>query len=260
MPDIYIAKNSTSKKTPNSVKTPFSSPKPPLPPASPSPSDNTTASSSPSTVPLQKLQLDIAKEISQVVDPADPQPTRNPLASFAFFPDKVNFETQAQEENIVLLLRRHPITNVPWIILAILLLIAPTFLRFLPLPDIFPPTLVTISIMIWYLVTLAFIFENFLSWYFNINILTDERVIDFDFLNLVYKDIADAKIEDIQETKVVVGGVIRTLLNFGSVYIQTAAERPNFEFIDVPNPEQVAKVIDKLRLDEEQEGLVGHHL
>src|SRR3989344_8543948 len=46
-----------------------------------------------------------------------PGHTHNPLTSFSYFPDKVKFVNQDPEERVILLLRKHPITNIRWILL-----------------------------------------------------------------------------------------------------------------------------------------------
>ena len=40
---------------------------------------------------------------------------------------------------------------------------------------------------VWYLILAAFIFEEFLGWFFNVNIITDERIVEVDFHNLIYR-------------------------------------------------------------------------
>ena len=183
----------------------------------------------------------------------DLEETSNPVASFATKPVGVRFETQAEEEEIILFLRKHWITNVPWILLGILLIFAPLVLRWFPLLDFLPPRYQIIAIIIWYLLTTIVIFERFLTWYFNVYIFTDERIIDVDFHNLIYKEVSDAKIDKIQDVTYKIGGAIRTLFHYGDVYIQTAAAEPNFEFLAVPKPEQVVIILDRLREQEEQE-------
>ena len=42
------------------------------------------------------------------------------------------------------------------------------------------------------------------------------------------------------------GGVARTIFNYGDVFIQTAAEVSEFDFLAVPNPDKVAKIIEDL--------------
>lgn len=186
-----------------------------------------------------------------------PGHTNNPLAAFSYFPDKVNFIAADSNEKVVLLLRKHPITNVPWIITAILMVIAPILLDALPLFDAVPLNIRLIASLFWYLITLAFILEEFLGWFFNVYIVTDERVFDVDFVNLIYREITDANIDQIQDVTTKVGGVIPTVFNYGDVVIQTAAEIPQIEFMAVPRPDTVAQVLRELRVQEEVEKLEG---
>lgn len=181
----------------------------------------------------------------------------NPIASFVFLPKDVDFETKNREEKVVLLLRRHPITNLRWLFFAFLMILAPLILQKFPILDFLPSNFKFVAVLGWYMITLAFVFENFLSWFFNVNIVTDERIIDIDFANLIYKEISDAGIDKIQDVTVKVGGVAQTMFNYGDVYIQTASERPRFEFLSVPKPEDVAKILQELENEEKQEELEG---
>lgn len=181
----------------------------------------------------------------------------SPLAAFVARPRRINFETQYDGEEVILLLRRHPITQLNWILTALIMILAPLSLKYFPLIDFLPDRFQFIVILMWYLLITAFVFEKFLSWYFNVYIITDERVVDVDFHNLIYKEISDAEIEKIEDVTVTQGGVMQTVFNYGSVLIQTAAEKPQFEFEDVPNPALVAKVLQGLQLEEKQEELEG---
>ena len=172
-------------------------------------------------------------------------------------PPDIRFETQEREEKIILLLRRHWITNLPWVLLAILALFAPFLLRLFPVLGFLPLRYQLISILLWYLLTLAFVLENFLSWYFNVNVVTDERIVDIDFYSLIYKQISHCKIDKIQDVTFKMEGIIRTIFNYGDVFIQTAGEVPVFEFESVPNPALVVQKLNELILEEEQEKLEG---
>jgi len=183
--------------------------------------------------------------------------TKQKTTAFVPRPKKLNFETQYDGEEVVLLLRQHPITQLKRIFLIFLLILAPLTLKWFPLIDFLPDRFQFIIILFWYLLVFAFILEAFLTWYFNVYIITDERVIDIDFYNLIYKEISDAEIENIEDVTVVQGGVLATIFNYGSVEIQTAAEKPQFEFANVPNPAVVARVLQVLQLEEKQEELEG---
>lgn len=168
--------------------------------------------------------------------------TNSPVIS----PTGVRFETQEDKENVVLLLRRHVVTNIPWIAIAILMLLAPLVLSFFPLLDFLPARYQFMGLILWYLLTTAVVFEKFLSWYFNVYIVTNERLIDYDFFNLLYKNTTEAELTKIQDINVQMGGLAQTVFNYGTVLIETAGEIPNLEFELVPNPAAVTKKIREL--------------
>ena len=182
----------------------------------------------------------------------------NSFSSFLVLPSSgVHFETQQPEEEILLILRQHWLINLPWLIIALILLWAPAVLRYFPLLVSFPPRYQMMFIVIWYLILLMFIFEKFLSWFFNLCIITDERMIDVDFISLTTRRIADADLDRIQDVTFTNTGVIGTILNFGNVFVQTAGETPEFVFENVPNPGKVADILQRLRVEEKQEALEG---
>jgi len=145
------------------------------------------------------------------------------LSAFSLYPDDVGFETKDGKEQIILLLRQHPIVNVKWIVITILLTAGPAVLNmsgvFSSLPTGFP---LVISLA-WYLFTGAYAIEGFLNWYFNVYFVTDARIIDVDFYNLIGKRVSNAEIEMIQDVSYTTAGVLGTMLNYGNVFIQTAA-------------------------------------
>ena len=179
------------------------------------------------------------------------------FSSFRLHPERANFVNKDPEEKIILILRRHPITNIGWIIITLIMLLAPSFLKYFPILEFLPDRYQFVALIGWYLVTTAFAFEKFLAWFFNVNIVTDERVFDVNFVNLVYREMTDANIDLIQDVTVRMGSVIRTIFRYGDVFIQTAAEVPRIVFEAVPDPDGVAKVLRELRIEEEQEKIEG---
>lgn len=178
-----------------------------------------------------------------------PGHNHNPLSSFCYFPHHVNFINQEPDEKIVLLVRRHIITNFGWVALVILMSFAPAILKTFPLLDFLPARFQMVAILIWYLLTLAIAIQGFLSWFFSVNIITNKRVIDVDFDNLIYRKITDAEITHIEDATVQMGSVIRTLFNFGDIVIQTAAEIPEVTFDAVPQPDKIDKILSELRME-----------
>ncbi|MDO8551426.1 MAG: hypothetical protein Q7S03_01990 [bacterium] len=176
------------------------------------------------------------------------QTSRNPLSAFRLNPRGIHFATQEAGEEVILLLRKHWITNLRWIFIALIGLVAPVIFISFPLLSFLPVRFQLMTFIIWYLLVLAFIFEQFVTWFYNVYIVTNKRLVDVDFHNLLYKQISGAEVIKIQDTTIRIGGVVRTLFNYGDLLIQTAGEEDNIDFEAVPDPEKVVKILDQLRI------------
>lgn len=205
----------------------------------------------------QERKVKIDQALSETNGGTKPKITSNPLASFCYYPKHAGFISKDPEEEVVLLIRKHPITNVKWIIIATLMLGVPLVLEIFPFFTALPEPYQFVLILIWYLLVSTYVLESFLGWFFNVNIVTDERVVDVDFHNLIFREVTDANLDQIQDVTVKIGGGARTFFNFGNVYIQTASQIPEIEFIDVPKPDQIASVLRELRVEEEMEKIEG---
>lgn len=174
-----------------------------------------------------------------------------PLTYFAVNPNGVRFETQEKEESVILFLRQHLIVNLGWVLIAVILVLTPTVVfpwllgkisESIPVSGSY----VLVGTLFWYLGTFGFILAKFLGWFFNIYIVTNERVIDIDFFYLLYKRFSQAELNKIQDITYASGGVLATFFNYGNVTIETAGESPNLEFDKVPYPDKVVETIRSL--------------
>jgi hypothetical protein len=173
------------------------------------------------------------------------------FTSYALRPKDIRFETQEETEEVILFLRQHIILLLPWFFVGGLMALAPTVvfpfaLRFLKLPIAIPFGYIVVGTVFWYLLTFGFVLMKFIHWFFNIFIVTNERIIDIDFINLLYKEFSEARLERVQDISYRTTGVLATMVNYGNVMIQTAGEQPNFVFESVPHPDAVVEVISDL--------------
>jgi hypothetical protein len=174
-----------------------------------------------------------------------------PLTSYAVNPGNIRFETQEAQETVVLFLRQHIVVNVPWIILALLMIIAPTVI----FPFLFhiihftvqiPMGYIIVATIWWYVATFGFVVAKFLGWFINIYIVTNERVVDIDFYYLLNKHFSEAELNKIQDISYSTKGIFAALFNYGDVQIETAGEAPNLLFEKIPYPEHVLETIRDL--------------
>ena len=146
------------------------------------------------------------------------------------------------------------------------MIVAPLMFASFPFFEVLPVSFARMTVVLWYLVTTAVVLEGFFNWYFDVFIVTDERIIDVDFKNLIYKNITTTKIDKIEDVTYNVSGAVPSFLNFGNVLIQTAGAGvemtpqgtvPYIEIFNTPHPAKVAKLINELILEEEQEKIEG---
>lgn len=185
--------------------------------------------------------------------------SKNPFAMFAPQPMGVAFENQEKGEKIILLLRAHLATLTPAVTLVILLFVLPFFAgSILVLLRI--SILETLSffqtlwiLVFWYLFTFGVAFYKFIFWFFNVYLVTNERIVDIDFKGLLHKETSYAKLNQIQDVSPKIIGFFGTFFHYGNVYIQTAAEKPEFEFHNVERPDSVAQeILEQVRHEEKE--------
>lgn len=177
------------------------------------------------------------------------------LASFCQNPTGVYLADQDADEEILLFLRRHFITNVPWIATTLVLLFIPLFISFFLTSTAFgtffslsflPSQFFLVFLFFYYLIVVTYAFVQFITWFFNVSLVTNKRVIDIDFSDIVYHNVAATKIRLIEDVNYSQTGFIRSFFDYGDVIVQTAGEEVNFDFLAVPHPARVVNIIESL--------------
>lgn len=180
------------------------------------------------------------------------------LKSFIPKPKKISFELQDRDEEVVLVLRQHPVTQLKAALLLVLgFFFVPLLFKISGLLSVLPPNYVFALYVFLISVFLGLVLRSFLLWFFNVYIITDERIIDVDFLSMIYKNISTAKIDNIEDVTNTSSGVMSSIFDYGTILVQTAGEKTEFEFENVPHPAKVAKLLNELILEEEREKLEG---
>lgn len=168
------------------------------------------------------------------------------LSTIAFEPAHLSFEDQDPDEKIIIFTRPHLITNLKWFLLVLLLALIPFFAFRLLNFSFVPFNFRFIGFLIWYLLTFAFGFERFLVWFFNVEIVTNKRILDVNIPNILFRDITQTPLEKIQDVTAETAGFMRSLLAFGDVRVQTAGSIPEIKFEGVPNPNKISQVLNDL--------------
>jgi membrane protein YdbS with pleckstrin-like domain len=174
------------------------------------------------------------------------------FSSFCVNPLGVSFIDQEPDEKILLFLRPHFITNALWIFIAFILALIPIFFLifrinfvFLEVPSL-PFGFVAIFAIFYYLLIFSYTFVNFINWFYNVLLVTQKRVVDVDYSDIVVHNIAFTKLTHVQEVNYTQAGFIRSFFNFGDIFIQTAGPEINLEGLSVPQPRRAAQIMANL--------------
>ncbi len=174
------------------------------------------------------------------------------FSSFRMHPKGVKFVNQEKGEHIILFLRRHFITNVPWILLTILFSLLPiviiAILQFSNL-SLFnlSPQLSIILLLFYYLIIFNYALMHFIIWFYHVGIVTPKRLLDLDVYNILSHHLAETEMADIVDVSFAQNGFFQSFFDFGNVPIQTQAIKANFEFESSPKPAIVSDIITDLR-------------
>lgn len=98
----------------------------------------------------------------------------------------------------------------------------------------------TFFLFIW-----LFGFLIWIDYYFDTWIITNERIVNIEQRGLFDRHISELNFRNIQDVTTNVDGILPTILNFGDVSIQTAAEQERFMFRMVPDPYKIKDVVMK---------------
>jgi hypothetical protein len=168
-------------------------------------------------------------------------------------PQKIGFENQESDEKIELFLRRHWVANLPWIITSIFIATIPFIVlqidQILGL-NIFvkvPLQLLLGGLIIYYMLIMAYVIESFVFWYFNVDIITSAHIVDINFYSLLSREVNEIGLEDIEIVSRRASGILDSLLDFGDVIVETAAETKNIELATISKPDFVVNKIQDLR-------------
>lgn len=159
------------------------------------------------------------------------------------------FPGQQPNERVYLLTRQH------WIIFAMQVAVWLIFVAILILLDTVlfeaapflenSPYIEIISLFksVYLMYLIAGLFALWIQYYLNFQIVTNERLVDVDQKNLLNHATSELHLHNIEDVTAEVKGILGTVFDYGTVYVQTAGRETFFEFDNVPNPHRIAKLI-----------------
>lgn len=163
------------------------------------------------------------------------------------------FDTQKEGEEVLMITRRHWIVYAPSVFVGSIILIFCGVFYFqmdkIPLiaDNESMAAIVTVFLSIFMLFTALFVYITWLVNYLNLQIVTNQNLVDVDQLGLFSRKISELSLEDIQDVSATQHGILQSFLHYGDVVVQTAGEKPNFTFEKIEGPYNAAKKIMEIK-------------
>ncbi len=173
------------------------------------------------------------------VTPQAPEKTQN-----------LPFELQ-DGESILQLCRRHWIYLWPTIVIMAIATLVPVILGAILINKANLDG--TAAKIVWVILALYVAYwaiRMFLNWYRYNNdiwVITNQRVIDSTKRHPFSLRISTADLVNIQDMSVVRSGILKTMLDYGDIVCQTAAEHQDFRLSGIPDPRATQALVDRER-------------
>ncbi len=155
-----------------------------------------------------------------------------------------NFFLQSlkEGEEAIAIVHKHWVKLAPAILRAVIAGIIPSFF----IKFILSSQTATFIYLAFLGVLVLYVAYSWIVYYFDVFIITDQRVIDIQQTGIFQRSVAEAPMNRIQDVTYAVGGFFATLFNYGKVTVRTASNN-ELTMKDVSNPEEIQEIIVELQ-------------
>ena len=154
-----------------------------------------------------------------------------------------HFPHQLDGEELLFVFRKHPIVMRKGLVLGLLALLGGT------VPSLIKPEYSYLfgGLAIGFVLGLIVFIPSYISWYFSVYIVTDQRLLQITQKGLWTRSVVDIGLSQIQMVNYEVAGLNQTLLGFGTIMMQTFVG--DLVIHEVHHPEKIQQKILKILRD-----------
>jgi hypothetical protein len=84
------------------------------------------------------------------------------------------------------------------------------------------------------------------DWFYSVNLVTNQRVIDFEFSGLGVKKIVETDMRNIQSVTIESSGFLSFFFGLSTIHILTSGDNPNIDLEFISNANQIQVLISDL--------------
>ncbi len=153
------------------------------------------------------------------------------------------FADQMDDEDVLLVFRKHPVVMRKGLVIASVVLLVPVLytgiLTYIKKNN--PPSVTFFfgSLILGVVLAILVMLPSWIAWYYSVYIVTTQRLIQITQKGLFHKSVVDVGINQIQMVNYEIAGLQETLLGFGTIMMQTYLG--DLVIHDVHHPAQIQK-------------------
>lgn len=153
------------------------------------------------------------------------------------------FKGQHEDEIVMLMFRKHPVVMRKGLIFSMVGLLLGT------VPSLINPVMswLWLGLAGGLLLSVIIIFPYWISWYYTMFILTNERYIQMTQKGLFHRSVSDLSIKQVQSLNYQVAGLEQTVLGFGTIVMQTYLG--DIVIHDIHHPEKTVSEISEILME-----------
>lgn len=157
-------------------------------------------------------------------------------------------------EKIELIIKRDRVTFIPAIVLFLILAaIPPGAYMFIAryeaslLNTKWLSLIFVLSGTAWYLFALLLFFTNFIDFFLDVWVVTNERIIAIVQHGIFHREVSQTRLYQVQDVRSSVKGPIQMVFGYGDLRVETAGlGHGEFHFDNIPKPNEIARKIMEL--------------
>jgi hypothetical protein len=159
------------------------------------------------------------------------------------------FLGQNPDEEILGITRRGFIIELKWFLPVVFVYVFLVFnLNFLELliGNIFTDSYISFIRILIFLIVTIFTLNRLSDWFYSVNLVTNQRVIDFEFSGLGVKKIVETDMRNIQSVTIESSGFLSFFFGLSTIHILTSGDNPNIDLEFISNANQIQVLISDL--------------
>ncbi len=153
-------------------------------------------------------------------------------------PFDVEIQNQADDEAIIRVWRRHPVTLLGPALKVLAFAAIPIALVLITGPSMLGNPILFVLFVVILGIVVTYGAYQWVSWYGDVYILTNYRIIDVEQQGFFHRSFAETTLNNIQDISHNVSGLAATMWDYGTILVQTAGASPDISLNDVGHPQR----------------------